>query len=88
MLEVEIIIEFEDVLNKLADLHIRFLQVIRDHKMRHSFSFVCKKIPKMNNIDEDDSTSLVEESVLYHNLSMQISKTVRSINLQPTILCI
>ena len=33
MLEVKIIIDFEDVLNELAHLHICFLQIIRDHKM-------------------------------------------------------
>jgi len=52
------------VLNELAHLHIRFLQIIRDHKMWNSFSFFGNKIPKMNNTDENDCTSLVEESIL------------------------
>ena len=70
MLEVEIVIEFENVLNKLAYLYVCFFQVIRDHEMWYAFSFVGNKIPKMNNTDEDDRTSLVEESVLRHNLSI------------------
>ena len=79
MLKVEIIIIFEDldVLNKLAHLHICFLQIIHDHKMRDSFSFVGNKIPEMNNTTRMTvRTSLVEESVLCHNLSMHISKSV------------
>ena len=61
---------FKVVCNELANLHF---QVIRDQEVGDTFSFVGSEILNMNNADEDDSSTLVADSILSHDLTMLMS---------------